>query len=380
MMTNPQQSLRYAVAALIAAFALTLGACASRPGPSVLAPVTGIDGTRLVTVFVASTRAREMSSPALLTNQITTTPSYVRYVISIPPIHRPTEIEWPTDLPDPARHFAVVSSEAVDEKGFFEEVGGSAGRAEALGRDVGIFVHGFNNSFQESLFRMAQLVVDGNVTHSAVLFTWPSKAEVTAYLADREAATFSRDALAHLIARVAADRHVRGVKLLAHSMGSWLAMEAIRQIRIAEDDRAIAKLVDVTLAAPDIDAEVFLQQLRIIGRLRSPVTVLVSREDQALSLSRFLAGGQFRAGAADIDAPRSAIEAGNANLRVIDISNLATQAGSGHDGFTAFSSIYGRFQNSRDGRVAADVGPGVYVLDVADRLQTNGSKLIVRTP
>lgn len=378
MITFTRRSMHHSVAALIAVFALTLGACASRPGPTVLTPVPVLDGTKRVTIFVASTRASTPSAPTVLGHDITTKPTYLRYVVSIPPNHRPTEIEWPTDVPDPARHFAVVSSERLDEKNFIAEVGASAARKEALGPDVGIFVHGFNNSFQESLFRTAQLISDGNAAQSGVLFAWPSKAAATGYLADKDAVTFSRDALAHLIEGVAADRQVRGVKLIAHSMGSWLTMEAVRQIRIAKDARTISKLVDLTLAGPDIDAEVFLQQLRIVGRLRSPVTVLVSREDQALSVSRFLAGGQLRAGAADVDDPRVHVEARNANVRIIDISELASQEGLGHDGFTAFAAIYGRFQNSPDGRVAADVGPGVYVLDVADRLRTGGSKLIVK--
>lgn len=365
--------------ALIAMPALTLGACASRPGSSVLTPVTTVEGAKRVTIFVASTRAAEPAAPAVLTEAATTTTNYIRYVVSIPPTHRPTEIQWPTDVPDPARHFAVVSSEPLDERRFVAEVGASAARGEALGRDVGIFIHGFNNNFQESLFRAAQLTVDVNVARSAVLFTWPSKAAITGYLADKDAVTFSRDALARLVERVAADRRVRGVKLYAHSMGSWLTMESVRQIRIARDERTLAKLLDLTLAAPDIDAEVFLQQLRIVGRLRSPVTVLVSRDDQALSLSRFIAGGQLRAGAADIDDPRVLAEARNANLRVIDITDLATQAGSGHDGFTAFASIYGRFRQSPDGRVAPEVGPGAYALDVSDRFKMLDARIVERT-
>ncbi|MGV6876065.1 alpha/beta hydrolase [Pseudochelatococcus sp. B33] len=373
-----QQSGRSMAVALIAALALALGACASRPGSSVLTPVTAVEGTKRVTIFVASTRAAEPSTPTFLTDGITATTTYVRYVVSIPPTHRPTEVEWPTDVPDPARHFAVVSSERLDERRFLAEVGATAARGEGLGRDVAIFVHGFNNNFPESLFRTAQLTVDVHVAQSAVLFSWPSKAAITGYLADKDAVTFSRDALARLVERVAADRRVRGVKLHAHSMGAWLTMESVRQIRIAKDDRTLGKLVDLTLAAPDIDAEVFLQQLRVVGHLRSPVTVLVSKEDQALSLSRFIAGGQLRAGAADIDDPRVLVEARNANLRVIDVTNLATHAGSGHDGFAAFASIYGRLPQSSDGRVASDVGPGVYELGVANRFETLDARLVQR--
>jgi esterase/lipase superfamily enzyme len=364
--------------ALMATLALALGACAARPDSSVLTPVTGVEGAKHVTIFVASTRAAEPGAPTILTDGIATTPNYVRYVVSIPPIHRPTEIEWPSEVPDPVRHFAVVSSERLDEGMFLAEVGAYAARGAALGRDAAIFVHGFNNNFQESLFRTAQLTADVNVARSAVLFAWPSKAAVTGYLADKDAVTFSRDALARLVERVAADRRVRGIKLYAHSMGSWLTMESIRQIRIARDDRTLAKLLDLTLAAPDIDAEVFLQQLRIVGRLRSPITVLVSKDDQALSLSRFVAGGQLRAGAADIDDSRVPVESRNANLRVIDITNLATQAGSGHDGFTAFASIYGRLRQSTDGRVAPEIGPGAYTLDVSDRFETLDARLVQR--
>jgi esterase/lipase superfamily enzyme len=281
-------------------------------------------------------------------------------------------------VPDPTRHFAIVSSECLDERRFFAEVGATAARGEGLGRDVAIFVHGFNNNFPESLFRTAQLTADVQVAQSAVLFSWPSKAAVTGYLADKDAVTFSRDALARVVERVAADRHVRGMKLYAHSMGAWLTMESVRQIRIAKDGRTLGKLIDLTLAAPDIDAEVFLQQLRVIGRLRSPVTVLVSRKDQALSISRFIAGGQFRAGAANIDDPQVLVEARNSNLRVIDITNLATQAGAGHDGFAAFASIYGRLPQSSDGRVASHIGPGVYELDVANKFETLDARLVQR--
>jgi esterase/lipase superfamily enzyme len=62
-------------------------------------------------------------------------------------------------VPNPAKHFAVVSSERVDEKRLLVEVGASAARGEALGPYVGIFIHGFNNSFQESLFRMARPII-----------------------------------------------------------------------------------------------------------------------------------------------------------------------------------------------------------------------------
>lgn|GEM_PF-6983964 len=99
-------------------------------------------------------------------------------------------------------------------------------------------------------------------------------------------------------------------------------------------------------------------------------------DDQALSISRFIAGGQFRAGAANIDDPQALVEVRNSNLRVIDITNLATRVGAGHDRFAAFASIYGRLPQSSDGRVASDIGPGVYELDVANKFETLDARLV----
>lgn len=366
---------RYAAAVLLIMASLALCACSPRPNASVLKPVPSVGVAELVNVFVVSTRAARPDATVLLPDGSAATPAYLRYVISIPPTHKLAQIEWPSGAPDPARHFTVVSAEPVSEERFVAEIAAAAARGDALGRDVGIFVHGYNNSFQESLFRTAQLVADAKAGGSAVLFSWPSKAELTGYIADKDAVTFSRDALAHVIARVSAEGGVRGVKLIAHSMGSWLAVEVVRQLRIAADMRSLVKLNDVTLAAPDIDTDVFLQQLRVIGRLRSPITVLVSKDDQALSFSRLLAGGQLRAGAADINDPRVIAGAQDANVRVVDISGLATPAGAGHDGFTAFAAIYGRLLTGRDGLVAGDFGPGVYTIDVADRLRPLQARL-----
>ena len=60
-----------------------------------------------------------------------------------------------------------------------------------------VFVHGFNNRFDDAVYRFAQIVHHSNVPVVPVLFTWPSRGELRlrAYTYDRESANFSRDAL-----------------------------------------------------------------------------------------------------------------------------------------------------------------------------------------
>jgi esterase/lipase superfamily enzyme len=70
--------------------------------------------------------------------------------------------------------------------------------AKQTGRSkVLVFVHGFNNRFDDAVYRFAQIVHDSKAQVIPVLFTWPSLGEtrLRAYTYDRESANYSRDAL-----------------------------------------------------------------------------------------------------------------------------------------------------------------------------------------
>ena len=76
-----------------------------------------------------------------------------------------------------------------------------------------IFVHGFNNRFDDAVYRFAQIVHDSKAEAVPVLFTWPSRGDVRlrSYTYDRESANYSRDALEELIDQLAADPHVKEI-------------------------------------------------------------------------------------------------------------------------------------------------------------------------
>jgi esterase/lipase superfamily enzyme len=44
-----------------------------------------------------------------------------------------------------------------------------------------VFIHGFNNRFDDAVFRFAQIVHDADARVVPVLFTWPSRGSVLAY-------------------------------------------------------------------------------------------------------------------------------------------------------------------------------------------------------
>lgn len=341
--------------AWLAVIALTcaVAGCA-RPGPSVLIPTNTVaPGARLVTVYVATTRAREADSLIAYTTDRAPKLHYAEFTIAIPPHHKPGEIEWPTGTPDSAINFVTVRQSLLSREQFERKV---AARAPGGGgRKAGVFVHGYNISFQESVFRLAQMASDADIDGIPILFAWPAGEKLVGYVADKEAATYSRDALVQLLTTLARDRKPGDVTLLGHSMGAWLTVEALRQLRLTGRSATLSRL-NVILAAPDIDLDVFSAQMRVIGPLTPPMTVLVSPDDKALALAGSVAGDRKRLGALNVDNPGVQEAARASGIRIVDISNLKSPGPLNHDGFVTYATLYSRLGGMERRRAGGDVG------------------------
>lgn len=300
-------------------------------------------GARVVTVYVATTRARQRPDSNVFTGGHSRALNYAAFKISIPPEHRAGNIEWPTSTPDPALSFATVQQEALDKRTFEQLIAARSGLRTPV--KAGVFVHGFNTNFQEALFRLAQMAVDADVAGAPILFAWPSEAKLTGYVADKDAVTASRDQLAELLKMLARDSAVGDVTVIAHSMGAWLTVEALRQLRLTHNDAVISRL-RIVLAAPDIDVDVFRTQMAVIGPLSPPMTVLVSRDDIALSVSSHIAGDRPRLGMIDVDDPRVQEAAVKAKLEIIDVSSVKAPDRLHHDRFASLAALYPRLAAS----------------------------------
>lgn len=320
---------------LLALLGLTLAlcGCGTRPTADVLKIANSVPGGgKTVNVYVTTTRAPDEAGVGYGAGKALQT-RYLEYTISIPPAHKPGKIEYPGAKADPQKEFTVIGKRELDRAGFLNAT------ADRSKREAGVFVHGFNYSFQESLFRLAQMSADAQVDGVPVLFAWPSSAALTGYVADKEAATYSRDALAGLLDDLATKRTSNTV-VFAHSMGGWLTMESLRQLRLERKDRALNRLT-VVLAAPDIDVDVFRKDMETIGRLPTPITVLVSRDDRALQVSGILSRDQ-RVGTLDINDPEIAAAAKSYNVALVDISKLTASDSLNHDRYVALASTYGQ--------------------------------------
>jgi esterase/lipase superfamily enzyme len=194
------------------------------------------------------------------------------------------------------------------------------------GGDVLIYVHGFKQTFEKSALDAAHLSDGIRFRGRTMLFSWPSKAGLFDYAYDRDSAMWSRDDFERVLHSILTAPGVGRIHIVAHSMGTMLTLESLRQLYAKYGDSVADRIGAVIFAAPDIDMDVFSAAINSIGPLARKIIVIAATNDRALALSGRIAGGMTRVGAAE----KGAIE--RLGVRVIDVS----QAGWGivnHDLF-----------------------------------------------
>ena len=310
--SRPKRALRAATLVLAAA---SLSGCVSAVADvGDLVSGAAVRQPRDVQIFVDSTR------PAKADESADGSAHFSLATVSVPPDHEAGGLEIASfGSPNRARDFAIVGRRGLDPEAFRDAVATHLSGRIGSNRDVLVFVHGFNTGFDEARFRLAQIVTDGGFNGVPVLFTWPSKGSLFGYASDREAATASRDAMERLLLDLAALPDVGKVHVLAHSMGSWLAMEALREVAIAGHPDLDGHLGDIILAAPDIDQGVFRQQVERLGP-SAHISVFAATNDRALGLSGFLAE-RPRLGAIDSASPEGRAALEGLGVHVIDLTH-----------------------------------------------------------
>ncbi|MFZ1774813.1 MAG: alpha/beta fold hydrolase [Rhizobiaceae bacterium] len=225
---------------------------------------------------------------------------------------------------------------------------------------IGVFVHGYNTTYGEAVAHVAEMAAGADGSLTPVLFAWPSSGRPTGYVADRDAAAFSRDALVELISGLTSDKRLGEVTIIAHSMGALLTVEALRQLRLGGETRRFSGL-RVILAAPDIDIDLFRSQIKKIGPLPNPMILLVSPDDRILRLSGRIGGDRRRLGSLSGDDPRVAAGAREAGLVVVDISGASGGNSLNHDKYIELANRYKNLASAKEPILRRR--SGAYLLD-----------------
>lgn len=276
-----------------------------------------------VNLLAATTRAPSEDKSILFSGERGTGLLIDAVTISIPPAanRKIGEVQWPKKLPpDPRKDFTTVAVQPIQT----DQQRRAWLNTHAKGKHrVLLFVHGFNNTYEDSVYRFAQIVHDSGTDVVPMVFTWPSRASIFDYNYDKESTNYSRDALEEMLTRMTSDPQVSDVTVMAHSMGSWLAVEALRQMAIRHGG-VNAKITNVILASPDLDVDVFGKQFQALGPKPPHFTLFVSQDDRALSISRRISGNVDRLGQINpANEPyRSVLE--KAGITVLDLTKLKT--------------------------------------------------------
>jgi hypothetical protein len=114
--------------------------------------------------------------------------------VSIPPVHRPGQIESPSVWllefrEDEGRHLMIQRIEALDATSFYSKLDQRIARDDQA--SAMIYIHGFNVAFDEALRRTAQLSVDIGFSGAPILYSWPSRGQLTWYRSDQDDADWS---------------------------------------------------------------------------------------------------------------------------------------------------------------------------------------------
>lgn len=168
-------------------------------------------------------------------------------------------------------------------------------QAELSASDVLLYIHGYDNTFEDALLRAAQLHLDLEFPGRTVAFSWPSLGESLvyedgdperarlAYHDDLKAADASASALAETIESLAeSDGAGRRIHVVAHSLGNRLLLAALKKLS-AEGRKGL--LDQVVLAAPDVAVTELQECQACLAQLGSRTSVYSSTKDVALYLS-----------------------------------------------------------------------------------------------
>lgn len=171
----------------------------------------------------------------------------------------------------------------------------------AQGCDALVYIHGFANTFEESIARAAQLHEvyqvgpSKNPQHPVVfVFCWPSNGRVTPpweYFSDRQDAQATGVAMARTMCRLYDFIRRDGtpckqrIHVVAHSMGNWALRHALQALKGERSLEPIFDHVFLMAADEDDDALEKDEKLKPLLDLARRIHVYHSEDDKALIMS-----------------------------------------------------------------------------------------------
>lgn len=158
--------------------------------------------------------------------------------------------------------------------------------ARSVQKDVLVFVHGFNVSYDEAVLRATQVAADLPFNGAIVVYSWPSQGGVDSYERDGEVVLESELPFTEFLTTVAnsvpADARIN---LVVHSMGNRLVQRSLW--RLPDEFTSPPRFDEIVFCAPDVGIEEFRRNVRQAKKVAHRVTLYQCCNDAALIASMF---------------------------------------------------------------------------------------------
>lgn len=216
---------------------------------------------------------------------------------------------------------------------------------EATAHDeIYVYIHGYRNSFNDAIESAASLHHYNGRRGAVIAFAWPSQKHLLDYLEDRESATYAVSDLRQLLVFLSEETDAKRINIIAHSMGTFLTSNALREMRLIGYDKTpeelheLFRIDNVVLVAPDIDVDVLQKRFFREGFHHVPkqMTIYTSPDDKALAWATRLLFGIIRAGSITgdyLDENQRLWLKSHPHVSIIDITGQKTY-GLGHSHHT----------------------------------------------
>ncbi len=243
--------------------------------------------------------------------------------VTIPKTHQVGELEAPSILrleikPDAERHVILSKTERLADARFYELL--RARVAASPRKELFVFVHGFNVTFEDAARRTAQIQKDLDYQGAPIFFSWPAHDKfILTYKADEANVSWSAAHLKKFLLDVTRQSQAQSINLIAHSMGNRALTAALKELQLELRDQS-RLFNQVILAAPDIDADEFRESIApAMTQTANRFTLYASARDEALAASQLVHRGP-RAG----DAGRGLVVV--PGIDTIDVTQIDTSA------------------------------------------------------
>lgn len=267
------------------------------PGQTALPPPSE-SNTTTVRVFFGTDRRPVTVSEAIFANEPSTNAERLSLgwcEVSIPRlVHRTGEIERPTYwtlnttdwFENPDRHFVIQARKLATQ----DEFRASLRQAVDLGpkKQILLFIHGYNTSFDDAVYRSAQLSVDLKFAGATVLYSWPSNAAVFRYGADRDQSISTLPAFKRFVRDLSRSSGAQTIHVIAHSMGNNALVHGLSEL--ARDEQNPPHFRQIIMAAPDVDRDEFARLAEAFSRTADHFTLYAADNDRALGAAETLLG------------------------------------------------------------------------------------------